>query len=273
MPRKSLGDILRPGESPYFGMFNAGRVGYTIEEVTAHCTRMGIPLRAKDIQAWQDGAFKNQVSQAMFEQKLAEKRTSVLNPVVPMSYPTNLPSLRLMNQPDFDTLRLEDLPLLPRNWRGCERRFFPCTAQNKPMQRWGWTENFQPALMLRRDAEILSPCHWVGQNMLYQPFVVFDIDGVGHGGLDEEVIRFGSRFRNITMTLEDPRKPGSFHLYFTTDRLVPVKHFPWAKLDLMGNAVNAAVYFKNKISNQIPPAMLSSDIWNAMQAYQQSRKR
>ena len=273
MPRKTLNEILPPGQSPYFGMFQAGRVGYTIEEVTQHCTMMGIPLRAKDIQAWQDGAFKNQVANAMFERSVQERRKSVINPVQPQSYPTNLPSLRLSTQPDFDTLRLEDLPLLPPGWRGCERRFFPCTPQNRPMQRWGWTDSFQPALMLRKDAEALSPCRWVGQNMLYQPFVVFDIDGVGHGRLDEEVIRFGSRFRNITMTLEDPRKPGSFHLYFTTDRLVPVKHFPWAKLDLMGNAVNAAVYFKNKRSNNVPPAMLSSDIWNAMQAYQQSRKR
>ena len=57
-----------------------------------------------------------------------------------------------------------------------------------------------------------------------------------------------------------------------TDRLVPVKHFPHAKLDLMGNAVNAAVYFKNKVSNGIPAAELTPQIWDAMQRYQVSRK-
>lgn len=275
MPRESLDEILPPGQSPYFGMFRAGRLGYSIEEVTSHCTMLGIPLRAKDIQSWQDGAFKNQVSDAIFRQRLAESRQrpgSRLNPVNAVSMPASLPSLRIASQPSFETVRLEDLPRLPDGWRGCERRFFPCTADNKPMMQWGWKHDFEPNLMLRRDAEAISPVRWVGQNMLYQCFVVMDIDGVGHGVVDEKVIAFGSQFRELTMTLEDPAKPGSFHLYFATDRLVPVKHFPHAKLDLMGNAVNAAVYFKNKVSNGIPAMELTPGIWDAMQRYQVSRK-
>ena len=276
MPRESLDEILPAGQSPYFGMFRAGRLGYTIEEVTSHCTMLGIPLRAKDIQSWQDGAFKNQVSQAIFEQRLAERRSkpgSRINPNGRVSgMPLNLPSLRLASQPSFDSIRLDDLPRLPRGWKGCERRFFPCTADNRPMMQWGWRPGFEPNLMLRADAEAISPVHWVGQNMLYQNFIVMDIDGVGHGMRDEQVIAFGTMFREMTMTLEDPRKPGSFHLYFMTDRLVPVKHFPHAKLDLMGNAVNAAVYFKNKVSNGIPAAELTPQIWDAMQRYQVSRK-
>jgi len=276
MPRESLEEILPAGQSPYFGMFKAGRLGYTIEEVTSHCTMRGIPLRAKDIQSWQDGAFKNQVAQAVFEQRLAEERKkpgSRLNPrgnVVVM--PTALPSLRLASQPSFDSTRLEDLPRLPKGWKGCERRFFPCTKDNRPMMQWGWKPGYEPNLMLRADAAALSPVHWVGQNMLYQNFIVFDIDGVGHGTRDEEVIRFGWQFRELTMTLEDPKKVGSFHLYFMTDRLVPVKHFPQAKLDLMGNAVNAAVYFKDKVSNGIPAMELTPQVWDAMQRYQVSRK-
>lgn len=277
MPRESLDEILPPGQSPYFGMFKAGRLGYTIEEVTSHCTACLIPLRAKDIQAWQDGAFKNQVSQALFEHRLAERRSqpgSTLNPVDRrVDMPTTLlPSLRLAGQPAFDTMRLEDFPLLPEGWHGSERRFFPCTPDNRPMIPWGWKPDFQPNLMLRLDAEVLSPVRWVGQNMLYQDFIVLDIDGVGHGTRDERVIEFGSRFRDTTMTLEDPRKPGSFHLYFGTDRLIPVKHFPKAKLDLMGNAVNAAVYFKDKVSNGVPMAELTPQVWDALQEYQIGRK-
>lgn len=276
MPRESLDEILPPGQSPYFGMFKAGRVGYSIEEVTSHCTMSGIPLRAKDIQAWQDGAFKAQVSHAMFEQRLAESRRkpgSHINPtnkVTPVA--TTLPSLRLMGQPEFDTMRLTDFPRLPRGWHGCERRFFPCTPDNRPMIPWGWKPGFEPNLMLRVDAEAISPVHWVGQNMLYQNFIVLDIDGVGHGTRDEQVIRFGRQYREMTMTLEDPAKPGSFHLYFMTDRLIPVKHFPKAKLDLMGNAVNAAVYFKNKVSNGIPAMELTTEVWDSIQRYQVSRK-
>lgn len=276
MPRESLDEMLPPGQSPYFGMFRAGRLGYTIEEVTSHCTANQIPLRAKDIQAWQDGAFKNQVSQALFEHRLAERRRtpgSRLNPTGRVEQPTTLlPSLRLAGQPDFDTVRLQDLPRLPDGWRGTERRFFPCTQDNRPMMQWGWRQGFEPNLMLRADAEAISPVRWVGQNMLYQNFIVMDIDGVGHGTRDDAVIEFGTRFREMTMTLEDPRKPGSFHLYFMTDRLVPVKHFPKAKLDLMGNAVNAAVYFKDKVSNGVPAAELTPEIWDALQRYQVSRK-
>lgn len=277
MPRESLDQILPPGQSPYFGMFRAGRLGYTIEEVTTHCTACGIPLRSKDIVSWQDGAFKNQVSNAIWEQRLAETRSkpgSHINPVPPRVEPVTdqLPSLRLATQPRFDDVRLEDLPRLPKGWKGCERRFFPCTADNRPMMQWGWRPGFEPNLMLRADAAAISPVRWVGMNMLYEPFIVMDIDGVGHGTRDEQVIRFGTQFREMTMTLEDPTKPGSFHLYFTTDRLVPVKHFPHAKLDLMGNAVNAAVYFKNKVSNGIPPMELTPRVWDAMQRYQVSRK-
>lgn len=276
MPRESLDEILPPGQSPYFGMFRAGRLGYTIEEVTSHCTMLGIPLRAKDIQSWQDGAFKNQVSQAIFEERLAEERRrpgSRLNPTNKVrDMPVNLPTLRLVSQPSFDGMRLTDFPMLPPGWKGCERRFFPCTPDNRPMMQWGWRPGFEPNLMLRADAEAISPVRWVGQNMLYQNFIVMDIDGVGHGTVDEGVIRFGSQFRELTMTLEDPRKPGSFHLYFMTDRLIPVKHFPKAKLDLMGNAVNAAVYFKNKVSNGIPAMELTPSVWDAMQRYQVSRK-
>lgn len=277
MPRESLSEILKAGQSPYFGMFRAGRLGYSIEEVTSHCTMLGIPLRAKDIQSWQDGAFKHQVAQAIYEQRLKYDRRrpgSHINPTGTRvsQMPINLPSPRLVSTPSFDSIRLEDLPLMPRGWKGCERRFFPCTADNRPMMQWGWKHNFEPNLMLRADAEAISPVHWVGQNMLYQNFIVMDIDGVGHGVRDEQVIAFGTRFREMTMTLEDPRKPGSFHLYFMTDRLIPVKHFPYAKLDLMGNAVNAAVYFKNKVSNGIPAMELTPQVWDAMQRYQVSRK-
>ena len=140
------------------------------------------------------------------------------------------------------------------------------------MLQWGWKHDFTPNLMTRSDAEVLSPVRWVGQNMLYQTFIVMDIDGVGHGCVDEPVIQFGKLFKDRTLCYEDPKKQGSFHLYFKTDRLVPVRHFPHAKLDLMGNAVNAAVYFKNKKGNGLPMLELNENIWNAMMAYQSKRK-
>lgn len=148
------------------------------------------------------------------------------------------------------------------------------------MCQWGWKpadpvtgqQLFDPNLMLMADAKALSPVGWIGQNLLYQPFIVMDIDGVGHGGVDDAVIQFGKLFKDSTLSYEDPSKPGSFHLYFKTDRLVPIKHFPHAKLDLMGNAANAAVYFKNKVGNGVPMAELTSQVWNAMMRYQIARR-
>lgn len=256
MPSKELSEIFHAGESPYFGMYTAGRVGYGLEETVSYVRQLGIPLREKDVKAWEDGNFKR-------EMYFSNRKTSRLNPVssTPSQHtaPTEMPSF-------------SELPLLPEGWKGTDRRFFPCTPDNRPMRKWGWSDSFTPDLLLRIDAELLSPCKWVGQNMLYQPFIVLDIDGVGHGCVDEPVIQFGSLFKDKTLTFEDPAKPGSFHLYMRTNRLIPVKHFPWAKLDLMGNAVNAAVYFKNKKPNGLEPIELTEDIWYAIDTYQKKRK-
>lgn len=249
---KILGENFNGG-SPYFGMFACGYYGVPIDDCISKCNRNGIAIRSKDIQAWRDGDFKRSMRGFM------------------SSDPTYSHRIVRTGKP-FDDMRLSDFPLLPKGWRGTERRFFPCTQDNKPMQKWGWTRDFSPTLYLKADAKALSPCGWVGQNMLYQTFIVFDIDGRGHGEVDMPVIRFGNMFRDSTLTMEDPAKPGSFHLYFRTDRLIPVRHFPHAKLDLMGNAVNAAVYLKNKVSNGVPTSMLDDEIWDAMMEYQKSRK-
>lgn len=261
--RASLLEILPPNQSPYFGMFTAGRNGYTYEEVIAHCQYYRIPLRQKDVQAWKDGQFKRSMIGVMNTRGL------------------DIPSPSQNNWPiKTEDIKFEELNTFPSNWHGSYRRFFPCSAENKPLMSWGWkapnptlgTPMKVPELMDMESAKALSPVGWVGQNMLYQRFIVLDIDGVGHGCVDEQVIQFGSMFKDETTCYEDPNKKGSFHLYFKTNRIIPVKHFPWAKLDLMGNAVNAAVYFKNKIHNNVEPLELTSEIWNLMMDYQKKRK-
>lgn len=252
LQKKILDDNFNSG-SPYYGMFHCGYYGVPIEDCLAKCRRNGIAIRKKDLCAYNDGAFKRGIGKVVQEGKLVN--VADVEPGLP-----------------FDKMKLEDFPMFPVGWIGTERRFFPCTQDNKPMQKWGWSADFSPELYTKADAKALSPCGWVGQNMLYQRFIVMDIDGRGHGADDQQVIEFGSQFKNQTLTLEDPAKPGSFHLYFETDRLIPVRHFTWAKLDLMGNAVNAAVYFKNKVSNGLPMMKLNNDIWQSMIQYQQGRK-
>jgi hypothetical protein len=142
-----------------------------------------------------------------------------------------------------------------------------------PMQKWGYSPDYRPNLYEHDGAVALSPIGWVGQNLYAQPFIVIDIDGDGHGTYDEQVIEFGNRYRNFTETWENPDKPGSFHLYFATDKIIPIGHFPYAKLDLMGNQKNAAVYLKNKVSNGIPRADLNKEFWSALKEYLDTRRQ
>lgn len=249
---KILDDQFNSG-SPYYGMFHCGYYGVPIEDCIAKCQRNGIALRKKDLDSYNDGVFKRGMGQVFRDGHMVDVRE--IQPGVP-----------------FEEMRFDDFPKFPVGWVGTERRFFPCTKDNRPMQKWGWSKDFTPELYTRADAKALSPCGWVGQNMLYQKFIVLDIDGRGHGADDDKVIAFGTQFREHTFTVEDPAKPGSFHLYFETDRLIPVRHFPWAKLDLMGNSVNAAVYFKNKVGNGVPMMKLDEAVWNAMMKYQLNRK-
>lgn len=251
---RKLADLFN-GSSPYFDMFTAGVYGIDIEVAIEKCKRNNIAIRFKDIENYENGKFQRWMNDGIPGAKKA-RETSFMQAI----------------GIEFEESKLSDYPLLPIGWKGCEKRFFPCTADNRPMQKWGWSDEFTPQLYSHIDAKSLSPIGWVGQNMLYQKFVVFDIDGVGHGQQDKYVIEFGNIFRDTTMTMEDPNKPGSFHLYFETDRLIPVRHFPYAKLDLMGNAVNAAVYLKNKKWNNIPMRMLDQEIWDMLQSYLKFRK-
>lgn len=252
-----LNDRLNGG-SPYYDMFVLGYYGVPLEDCVDKARRNGIALRKKDIVNYSNGAFRRGLG------------TIIQNGTVASISSANF------GKP-FDDMKLEDFPKLPIGWAGTEVRFFPCTQENRPMQPWGWKKDPQgniivPELYTKASAKALSPCGWVGQNMLYQPFIVMDIDGRGHGSDDLEVIRFGSQFKHFTLCLEDPAKPGSFHLYFKTDRLIPVRHFTWAKLDLMGNAVNAAVYLKSKRPNNVPMMELTDEVWEAMMKYQKNRR-
>jgi hypothetical protein len=168
---------------------------------------------------------------------------------------------------------LDDFIKWPQGWSGTGRRWFPCNEQNMPMQKWGYAPGHTPVLYEREAAIALSPIGWTGQNLYAQPFIVIDIDGRGHGEDDEQVIAFGNKYKRFTEAWENPDKPGSFHLYFSTDRQIPISHFPYAKLDLMGNQKNAAVYTKDKQSNGVARAALNVYFWNDLKSYLDGRRR
>lgn len=245
--------LFATGESPYFAMFRCGCMGVEFEKCKDLCAELRIPLREKDAQAWQDGNWNHRV----------RRPASVLNPLMRPGTEHLVPILESS---------LDDFEKWPQGWSGTSRRWFPCTDQNMPMQKWGYGPDYVPALHEREAAQALSPVGWVGQNLYAQPFIVIDIDGVGHGCTDDQVIAFGNRYRNLTETWENPRKPGSFHLYFETDRQIPISHFPYAKLDLMGNQKNAAVYTKDKVPNGLPRRVLDDGFWSDLKAYLRDRR-
>lgn len=257
MSKTPLDELFHPNESPYMNMYVAGLMGWELEEIAQHLSSIDVPLRSKDVKNWENGIYRHRT-------KIITEggHKSILNPFVPSAH------IEHQAKPQ----KYSEFSVMPKEWVGCEQRFFPCTSENKPMTKWGWTKNFTPTLYDYASAKALSPCGWVGQNMIYQKFIVLDIDGVGHGCTDQYVIAFGNMFKDKTLCLEDPKKPGSFHLYFKTDRLIPVRHFPWAKLDVMGNMTNAAVYLKNKQPNNLPMAVLTEEIWNLIMQYAEYRK-
>lgn len=250
--RESLEELFPPNTSPYLNMYRAGLMGYTLDEVLSRLTSIGIVARDKDIANWHNGNFKCSLRGRTLDFMQVPTRTQ---------------------DEDFFQMKLSDYPKFPPNWMGCRNRFFPCNYEGKPMQRWGYKPGQElPALYDLASAKALSETGLVGQNMCYQPFIVLDIDGVGHGTCDTEVISFGNQFKFQTLTMEDPNKKGSYHLYFKTDRIIQLRHFPYAKLDLMGNNTNAAVYLKHKLPNGLPMAELTQQVWDKLIYYLRSRK-
>lgn len=246
------------GESPYFAMFRAGQHGIPLEDVSAWCHQLGIPLRDKDVRNWSDGKWR-------YDCRHSANR-SVLNPILPSQQ-----GKLGVNRAPFLDMKLSEFPSLPEGWTGTDHRWFPCNEDNKPMQKWGYSESYIPQLYDHASAVALSTCGYVGQNMYAQPFIVVDIDGVGHGVIDQTTIDFGRQFD--TQVWENPEKAGSFHLYFWTDRLLPIQHWPFAHIDFMGNAKNAAVYLKKKKSNGKEMAYFSQQTLSKLQEYIRYRER
>lgn len=242
------------GTSPYLACYSMGLSGHDLQEVINFFASIGITLRLKDVQNWENGHFKYSI------EKMENNRS--------VNYQRN--HERIKTSQSF--VHLDQFPTFPQGWNGCEQRFFPCTKENKPKSKWGYAQGFTPQLMTRASAIALSDDGLIGQNMIYQPFIVVDIDGNGHGAFDLDVITFGNKYRDRTLCMEDPAKPGSFHLYFKTNRIIPTYHFPWAKLDFMGNANNYAVYLKRKVSNGLPMTELTQYVWQDIMNYQARRQ-
>lgn len=116
---------------------------------------------------------------------------------------------------------------------------------------------------------------WLAENLKGTSTIVVDVDG-DHGGCkDIDTIAVFQPLIPKTHCLMRPNEqafPVSFHLTFVTDRLIPTMHFPYAHLDIAGNARNQLRYLKNKVWNGVPPAMLTDELWEMVKDWLKYRK-
>jgi hypothetical protein len=240
--------LFQANQSPYFAMYTTGLMGVNDIELSDHLDYLHIPYRKKDWDNYHNGIAKRGINSThgiLHLQEPSEVKA-------PIEY-------------DFSEFEHQD-------WWGTDRRWFPCNDEGIPLIKWGYAEDYTPELYTEAEAKALSHTGLVGQNLYMQPFIVLDIDGVGHGVCDEQVIEFGNKYRDLTEMWEDPNKPGAFHLYFVTDKIVPTMHFAHAKLDLLGNRCNQVCYKKAKVSNKQTRLEFNAKIWNDIQSYVQERK-
>ena len=179
---KPLEEFWQSG-SPYLACYSMGLSGHDLPEVVSFFNRNGIQLREKDIQNWENGHFKYSIELEMDNRSLAYQGGRREH----------------LDKSAEKIIQLSMFPKFPDGWSGCAQRFFPCTSDNRPKCKWGYTPGFIPSLTTKPSAIALSDNGLIGQNMLYQPFVVIDIDGNGHGDFDLEVIAFGNLYRDKTL--------------------------------------------------------------------------
>lgn len=181
----------------------------------------------------------------------------------------------------FRRLKWDDYPEHPYlHQPDIIQKWVPCTKDNKPMIKWS------EGCMTKIDALAKPGQVYLGENMKGCKTIVIDCDGDHDKTLDLETIRFLLGFRDATHMLSKPKLikeyegyedtgieyPASFHLTFAVDKLVPTMHFPWANIDIVGNAGNSLRYWKNKIWNGVDPAPMTDDIWEFLKEYVIKRK-
>lgn len=163
-----------------------------------------------------------------------------------------------------------------------EKRYVPCSAANKPLIQWS------KGCLVYEDALAYSNQVYMAENLRGTHLVVVDCDGDHDDeSLDLETIMFlWNRFSGMTHTLMKQKRvcdysgyeesgltmPASFHLTFTTDKMIPKIACPDARIDILGNQNNQLRYFKTKVWNGLGPAPMTAGIWDDLREYAKYRK-
>ena len=167
-----------------------------------------------------------------------------------------------------------------------ENRWVPCSGNGKPMIKWS------KACLSRIDAECRLDSASLAENLKGTKMIVVDCDGDHGDRLDAATVAFLAKYMPKTHTLAKPKLikeyetfdpsdwqhvvaaslPASFHLTFSTDKVIPTMHFGFAAIDIIGNKENSLRYMKNKKWNSLDPAPMTDEIWEDIKAYIGSRK-
>lgn len=252
--------------SIYYWMYTQGLRHTPLVDIEFACRVAGKDIRPKDYENYWNGWYRSTLYTC------GDKGEDMWT----LSRKRHEPKLSFFDTP-YDAY--EDNPLvgLPE----IRNRYVACNAQNKPL--WAWKNECKTLV----DAKCMTRCVYLAENLKGTNLIVFDCDG-DHDPehLDGESIAFFSRYRDMTHCLSKKksiceyegyertgmREPASYHLTFTTGKIIPTRHFLKAHVDLLGNQKNQLRYFKTKEWNGLQPAPMTPEIWEDIKRYLKKRE-
>ena len=262
-------DIEVPQGSVYLQMYKWGLRHVPLEDIDAACMRAGKQLRKKDVQNYWNGYHNSNLygDIDMCDEPFKLVRTRIVPPgesFLKMDYD------ELPDHP-YDDGVLE-----------MEKRYVPCGASNKPLIQWS------QGCLTYDDALAYSNQVYMAENLRGTHLIVIDCDGDhDDNNLDLETIMFlWLRFSDMTHTLKKQKRicdyrgyersgltiPASFHLTFSTNKMIPKIPCPEAHIDILGNQNNQLRYFKTKTWNGLKPVPMTPEIWDKVREYITYRK-
>ena len=249
---------VRYGESIYFDMYKWGLRHIPLDTIELDCAFAGVQIRDKDYRNYWNGWHNSSLYDGP-----ASDDVFVLCPRWSREPGASEEFVQGKHYWTYPENPFKGLPEI-------ENRWVPCNADNKPMIQWS------KGCMTMGDAVALSRQKYLAENLKGTHLIVIDCDGNHGDELDWETMWFLNRWRDDTHCIVKPgydtEIPQSFHLTFTTDRVIPTMHFPWAHIDIVGNRRNSLRYWKNKKWNGLAPAEMTAGRWAELQDYINRRR-
>lgn len=256
-----------PDTSIYNWMYVQGLKHVPLVDIERGCRLVGKEIRKKDYENYWNGWYNS---------TLYTRSEDGKEDMWTLRRKANEPKASFF---DLSYEDYEDNPLL--GMPEIVNRYVPCNAQNKPLDKW------KQGCWSLVDARCFPRCVYLAENLKGTNLIVFDCDGDHEPGkLDGESIAFFSHYRDMTHCLSKPKsiceyegyehtgmtEPASFHLTFTTEKIIPTKHFLRSHVDLLGNQKNQLRYFKNKKWNGLQPIPMTPEIWEEIKGYLKRRE-